>query len=67
MNELNDWRMPEWMEPFRNLIHNTGGNTVEYMMNYKGDLIINAPVTVLSACVKSQVGLLITLHEENFI
>ena len=27
------WTMPEWMEPYRELFQNTGGNPIEELMN----------------------------------
>jgi len=57
------WKMPTWMEPYRNLIVNTGGNSVEDMMNGNADPRVNLPLSTLQACVKSQVLLLAKLRE----
>lgn len=27
------WKMPKWMEPYRELFQNTGGNSIEELMN----------------------------------
>ena len=27
------WKMPDWMKPYEKLINNTGGNTVEELLN----------------------------------
>lgn len=59
------WRMPAWMEPYRELIRNTGGNSIETMMNGNADPSVNLPLSTLQACVKSQVSLLYTLHDEG--
>lgn len=59
------WKMPKWMEPFRESICNTGGNSVEDMMNGCADPLINLPLSTLQACVKSQVALLYALHEKE--
>ena len=59
------WVMPEWMEPYREYIHNTGGNTVESMMNGDASPLINLPLSMLQACVKSQVSMLYGLHEAS--
>lgn len=61
------WRMPDWMEPYRGDIRNTGGNLVEVLMDtYLNDrrvLDTNLPLGVLSIAVVSQVELLTRLHE----
>jgi hypothetical protein len=57
--------MPRWMEPFRQSIANTGGNSVEEMVNGDADPLINLPLSTLQACVKSQVGLLYALREKG--
>lgn len=59
--------MPAWMEPYRDLIHNTGGNTVEEMYNGNADPRVNLPLSTLQACVKSQVSLLYTLAKHELI
>lgn len=62
-----EWKMPEWMEPFRKFITNTGGNPVERMMNGNADPQINLPLSTLQACVKSQVALMEGLHKVNML
>lgn len=66
MKRKNEWTMPKWMEPYRKYIRNTGGNTVECMMNGNADPVINLPLSTLQACVKSQVSLLMYLHEKGY-
>ena len=61
------WVMPSWMEPYRNMIVNTGGNTVEEMMNGDANPMINLPLSTLQACVKSQVLLLELLHKKGIV
>lgn len=61
------WAMPDWMEPHRESICNTGGNTVEEVVNGNADPFINLPLSVLQACVKSQVGLLSSLRKRGII
>lgn len=61
------WSMPKWMEPFRGKIVNTGGNTIEEMMNGNADPQINLPLSTLQACVKSQVLLLEVLHGKKML
>lgn len=61
------WKMPKWMEPYREYIVNTGGNSVEDMVNGNADPLTNLPLSTLQACVKSQVALLQHLHEEKEI
>lgn len=61
------WTMPDWMEPYRESIINTGGNSVEDMMNGNADPFINLPLSTLQACVKSQVGMLGLLHKRGVL
>ncbi len=61
------WTMPEWMEPYRECITNTGGNSVEECMNREVNFFANHVVAVLFACVKAQVILLNRLHEEGLL
>lgn len=58
------WEMPKWMEPYRDLIVNTGGNSVETLVNGNANPMTNLPLSTLQACVKSQVALLGNLHKE---
>ena len=60
------WTMPKWMEPYRKHIRNTGGNTIERMMNGNADPVVNLPLSTLQTCVKSQVSLLMHLHENGY-
>jgi hypothetical protein len=61
------WTMPIWMEPYRELIINTGGNSVEELMNDDTSPLINLPRSILAACVKSQVGFLSLLYERRML
>ena len=61
------WKMPRWMEPYRDLLVNTGGNPVEDMMNGNASPLVNLPLSTLQAAVKSQVGLLYQLHESELL
>jgi hypothetical protein len=60
--------MPEWMERYRDLIGNTGGNTIEELMN---DRSTTAQVNVIRAglivAVTSQVTLLYQLHRDGLL
>jgi hypothetical protein len=62
---VHPWFMPTWMEQYRELICNTGGNTIEQLMNGDASPLINLPLSTLQACVKSQVTLLETLHDDG--
>ena len=64
---MKKWKMPKWMEPFREHIVNTGGNDIESMMNGSADPLINLPLSTLQACVKSQVSMLYRLHENKML
>lgn len=59
--------MPAWMEPYRALIVNTGGNKIEDMMNGNADPRVNLPLSTLQACVKSQVIFLEQLRTYNLL
>ncbi len=63
-----EWKMPKWMEPYRELIRNTGGLPVEELMN---DHTTNAQVNLYRATfcitVKDQVALLTMLHERGLL
>ena len=56
------WKMPRWMKPYRQLIVNTGGNSVEDLVSGHADPRVNLPLSTLQACVKSQVSLLGRLY-----
>lgn len=61
------WTMPDWMEPYRQYIANTGGNSIESMMNGDADPLINLPLSTLQACVKSQISLLYVMHDKGML
>lgn len=61
------WTMPEWMEPFRESIVNTGGNSVEDLMNDRSNVVINAPLAMLAVAVHSQVTLLTVLRKKGMV
>ena len=62
----NKWAMPEWMEPYRVLFNNTGGNTVEECMNRKDVTVFNnAPMALICVAVEAQVGLLMSLYDKG--
>lgn len=70
-NELKKWAMPEWMEKYRDLINNTGGNEVEDLINrLKTDKNIsrtNIIIFTMATCVEAQVGLLATLKRKDLL
>lgn len=62
-----EWKMPEWMEPYRDKFFNTGGNSIEELMEVyntpeKGWMRTNMPLAVLAISVASQIDLLSFLH-----
>jgi len=62
------WRMPDWMEPYRDLFQNTGGNPIEELMNDTGSNLFNNAVRVaLIAAVDGQVCLLSRLHTRGLL
>jgi hypothetical protein len=62
--EREPWVMPGWMEPYRELIGNTGGNPIEELMN---DRTTNARSNMIRSAlivsVESQVALLYRLRQ----
>lgn len=53
------WVMPAWMEPYRGMIGNTGGNSIEELMNDQHTTArSNLIRAALIASVTSQVGFL---------
>ena len=61
------WTMPIWMESYRDLIGNTGGNSVEELMNDNTDSRVNLPLAILSVAVQSQVHLLERLYARRML
>jgi len=61
------WVMPEWMEPFRKSFNNTGGNTVEDLMNNNTPGWANEVLATLSICAETQVVLLTRLHKQGLL
>ncbi len=62
------WVMPAWMEPYRDLIGNTGGNPIEELLNdTKTNGFNNAIRAALIVSVESQVRLLTVLHERGLL
>lgn len=57
--------MPEWMEPYRDFFTNTGGNSIEELMNNNANFQTNLPLTALSISCESQVGLLMRLYDKG--
>lgn len=68
MTEKKTWTMPDWMEPYRDLIGNTGGNEIERLMNLTGkDTAGNVILGALCIAVDSQVGLLHALKNKGLL
>ncbi len=64
------WVMPEWMKPYVEFICNTGGNSVEELMNADSktaNVVVNAPLALICVAVKSQVWLLEELHKKGLL
>lgn len=62
------WELPEWMEPYRDLIGDTGGNPVEWLMSLSGkDTKSNIILGALCVSVSAQVTLLMRLHKGGFL
>lgn len=67
MSEKETWIMPKWMEKYRDSFNNTGGNSVEELMNNKISSEINEVLSLLAIAVSSQVMLLKTLKNRGLI
>ena len=69
--EKEEWKMPEWMEEYREMIdHYTGGNPIEELMNDDGtnsNVFNNAPRALICVSVKSVVSFLTMLHERQML
>ena len=62
------WVMTEWMEPYRKLIHDTGGNSIEKLMNdHETVAQVNLYLAAICISVKDQVGLLYRLHNRGLL
>ena len=62
------WEMPEWMEPYRELIGDTGGNPIEELMNdHETVAQVNLYRAAICISVKDQVGLLYRLHSKGLL
>lgn len=62
------WTMPAWMEPYRELIQNTGGNSVEDLVNDTDSNMHNNCIrAALCIAVKSQVTLLRIMHDRAML
>ena len=60
------WVMPKWMEKYRDKFLNTGGNSVEDLINMTGDDTAgNIILGALCISVADQMNLLTKLHNEG--
>lgn len=65
-----NWKMPKWMEKYREFINNTGGNPIEELYNDDGtnsNVFNNAPRALICCAVKCQVEFLYRLKQEKLI
>lgn len=66
--EKKKWIMQSWIEPYRNLIVNTGGNSIEELMNDKESNMENNYIrTALIVAVKSQISFLQNLKDHGML
>lgn len=65
------WEMPDWMEPYRDFIGETGGNSVEDLLHRLKTTeqlaFTNLPVFALAISVQAQVTMLARLHEAGLL
>lgn len=62
--------IPAWMKPYAKMILNTGGNSIEDLMNDDGknsNIFNNAPRALICTAVKSQVQLLAQLYARGLL
>jgi hypothetical protein len=69
LKRVNMWRMPDWMEPYRTFIAETGGNEIEELLfSFEHDrnmVRTNFPRFAIACMARAQVGLLQRLHEDG--
>ena len=62
------WKMPRWMERYRDDFANTGGNPIEELLNDHGSNGLNNVIrAALIVAVESQVILLERLHKKELL
>jgi hypothetical protein len=61
------WTMPAWMERYRDLIGETGGNKIETLVNGKTIVQVNAPLAMIEVAVSAQVHLLDRLRKAGLL
>lgn len=60
------WVMPKWMEQYRDMFQNTGGNTIEELMNdHETNGFNNVILSALIISVSSQISLLRKMGKEG--
>jgi len=65
---MGKWKMPEWMEPYRGCIANTGGNSIERLMNGPPATVqVNAPLALIQMSVEAQIEMLHRLKKEGWL
>lgn len=68
MKEKKKWVMPEWMEKYRELFNNTGGNEIEELENdHTTTVFENAPRAMICVAIHCQVALLTALKKNGFL
>lgn len=61
------WKMPKWMESYREIL-NYNGWTPEKFMNCDGtdcNIVVNAPKAIMCTVATTRVQFLATLHEQG--
>lgn len=63
-----DWKLPEWAEPYRQHIGNTGGNSIEDLLTDRSTNVqTNAILAAIIVAVESQVAMLYALHRAGLL
>lgn len=65
--EWHKWAMPKWMDKYKGCINNTGGNSIEELVNGRTCVGVNMPLAILEMCVQSQVTFLVALKKAGFL
>jgi hypothetical protein len=64
------WRLPDFFEPYREFVENTGGLPIEQLMGLREDTTLlktNFTLWLCVRCVESQMALLLELEQQGLL
>jgi hypothetical protein len=71
MPKKKEWKMPEWMEKYREYLNMlSGGNTIEEIVNMPPEEVTidkNLPLTLVCISVDGAINMLMQLKENNLL